>query len=95
MLFTDKVLQGGEFFTNYVVPFNKNNQLAILFHKLKPLKTLCDIFVDLFGQYLIAVQGKSYGKCIIQRSSIESYNETLATELYDWTKLTFQTLGYL
>ena len=94
ILSTQKV-SGGELFTNYIVPFEFNGNLRKFIYYLKRFGMLGDFFVDVFAQVILAVQGNSYGQCHREAMSVDSDNEQLASDLYDWTTKTFQNLGYL
>lgn len=91
-MFDDK-LKGGEWTTNYILPFmNTEPGLAIL--KIITLLGLRMAFTDLFALILVLVETRNYGYHI-QRTSAEGDDKELAKDLYDWTLQELKARGFI
>lgn len=76
-------LSGGEFVTNYRNFWLEQSWTPLFFRMLTVLK-IRSIAAHILSIYVLLSQKYSY-KCHISTSSPESYDESLAAQLYDWS----------
>ena len=89
----DKSLAGGDFRSNYVLPFRQSAWFNTLFAVLDKLDIRGPGTV-MYGTLLLFMQGYSYG----YRSwepSIEAQQQDKAAELFEWTLAELTTKGYI
>lgn len=91
-MFDDK-LKGGEWTTNYLLPF-MNTDVGLLLLKFITMIGLRSTFTDLFALYLVIGESRNYGYHI-QRTSEEGDDKQLAKELYDWTLQELTARGFI
>lgn len=91
-LFDDK-LKGGEWTTNYILPF-MNTEPGLFILKIITMLGLRMAFTDLFALILVLVETRNYGYHT-QRTSAEGDDKELAKGLYDWTLQELKARGFI
>lgn len=85
----DNSIPGGSYvsnFHNYIMAQSWSNS----FIKMLSYFNIRDSVTDMLGLWVLMTQGMTYG-CNIETSSPESYNETLAMTLYEWSDSAVQS----